>query len=329
MNRAPVETRARALNMLLEGMSMRATARVTGLSLTTIKRLLGYAGGNCIIFHDKYVVGLRPRHVQCDELWSFCYAKDEMRVKGRPHDWAGDLWTWIAIDEDTKMILAYHVGGRDTENAIEFMQDLGKRIVGKFKMSTDGYKPYIDAVLEAFSRKQVQHVRMIKELGIKEDRDGMKYAHMISGSLDDKGDYSEFGTSHVESHNLTIRMSNKRYSRLTNAFSRKAQSHLYQTALYVVWYNWIRPHSTLTKRNGGKPTTPAMAANKATRPFSLEDLVRVIDAANPPGPRGKYQPRTKRPEQVLVRPRPSGTPVQQNDEPGNDSTLVRVVRRDW
>ena len=325
MNRAPVEIRAQALNMLLEGASMRATARMTGMSLTTVKRLLRYAGANCILFHDKFVRGLRPRHVQCDELWSFCYSKIQ-KPKGRPHDMSGDLWTWIAIDEDTKMLLAYHVGGRGTDDAIEFMKDLSVRVEGKFKVSTDGHKPYVDAMWEAFSRKDVQHVRMVKDVhGGLDDRQTIMYKEMMPSSIDIT-DFSEFGTSHVESHNLTLRMSNRRYARRTSGHSKKAMNHLFQTAIYAVWYNWIRPHWTLTDKSG-TPTTPAMVANKAMRPFSLEDLVRVIDAANLPGPRGPYGPRKQRPEQVLVRPAP--VEVANGHQQGDDSMLVRVVRRDW
>ena len=323
MNRAPVETRAQALNMLLEGVSMRATARITGLSLTTVKRMLEYFGKSCLMFHERKVLNVQVRHVQCDELWSFCYAKNKRvkYIKGKPHDAVGDLWTWTAIDEDSKMLLSYWVGGRNSSDAYRFMADLQKRVTGKFKISTDGHIPYAWAIKEQFSSEQVTHVMMEKEYEIREG--GLRGAYKSTRPVLQMGhaeDFGEFSTSHVESHNLTIRMCNRRFARRTNAHSKKRENHLLQVSLYAVWYNWIRPHSTLTQRDGF-PVTPAMAAGLAVRPYTLEELVVAIDKANLPGPRGSYGPRKTKSKPKTVEQIPA-----KSNEARNGSVLVRTIR---
>ena len=270
---------------------MRSISRVVGVSLNTVTRLLIDAGEACAAFHDEAVQEVPARHIQCDEIWAFCYAKQ----KNAPHaagviDMAGDVWTWTGIESDTKLIVSWLVGGRDSSYALAFMDDLRSRLANRVQLSTDGHRAYLEAVEGAFGG-DVDYAQLVKLYGQPSESEQRRYspANCIGTRKVDvvgRPDMSELSTSYVERHNLTMRMSMRRYTRLTNAFSKKIENHCHAAALYAVWFNFCRPHKSL----GGD--TPAMATGLAERPYGVDWIVRLVDERAPqPGPRGPYKPR--------------------------------------
>jgi IS1 family transposase len=292
MNKLPLQTRVQILSMLVEGSSMRSISRVTGVSINTVTKLLEGAGAACAAYHDENVVGVKARLVQCDEIWSFLYAKNKNvpTAKAAP-DGAGDVWTWTALDTESKMILAYEVGDRSAATAIEFMDDLRRRIVNRVQLTTDGHKAYLEAVEGAFGA-DVDYAMLVKLYGEPTGQKGheRKYSPAeCTGALykriEGNPDLAFVSTSHVERHNLTMRMGMRRFTRLTNAFSKKLGNHLHMLSLYFVHYNFCRIHKTLK-------VSPAMAAGVSNTLRDVEWIVSLIDARAPkPGPRGPYKKR--------------------------------------
>ena len=287
--------RTQILHMLVEGMSMRAASRISGASITTVAKLQVDAGKVCAEHHDKHVKEVPARRVQADEIWSFCYAKE----KNAPYaeksiDKAGDVWTWTGIDADSKLIISWTVGGRDGSYALELMDDLRKRLANRVQLTTDGHKAYLEAVEGAFGGN-VDYARLIKLYGSPSEKEQRRYSqaecvgterHIVVGDPED----ADISTSYVERQNLTMRMSMRRFTRLTNAFSKKLENHCHSLALYFTYYNWIRAHSSL------KGQTPAQAAGLADRAYGLDWIVDLIDAkAGPPKKRGPYTPRNNSP----------------------------------
>ena len=278
--------------MLVEGSSMRSITRVAGVDINTVTKLLEDAGNACIAYHDRAVRGITARHIQCDEIWSFCYAKQRNAARARGIvDTAGDVWTWTALDSDTKLIVSWLVGGRDSGYALEFMDDLRERLEDRVQISTDGLKAYPPAVEEAFGA-DVDYAQVIKLYGQPEEvEEQRRYspAHCIGirkVQVSGNPNMDDLSTSYVERHNLTMRMSMRRFTRLTNAFSKKLRNHIYALALYFVWYNWIKPHGSLEGR------TPAMAAGLAEYPCDTDWIVGLIDQRAPaPTKRGPYRKR--------------------------------------
>jgi IS1 family transposase len=290
MNKLPLQTRVTILNMLVEGSSMRSISRITGVSINTVTKLLEDAGRACAAYHDATVRDVKACNVQCDEIWSFCYAKEKnvATAKVAP-DGAGDVWTWTAIERDTKMILAYEVGDRSAATAFEFMDDLRSRLATRVQLTTDGHKAYLEAVEGAFGM-DVDYAMLVKLYGEATGQKGheKKYSpaectgarkELISGNP-----VKELvSTSHVERQNLTMRMGMRRFTRLTNGFSKKLANHLHMLSLYFVHYNFVRLHKSLRM-------TPAMAAGVTETLHDMEWLVGIIDTAAPkPGPRGPYK----------------------------------------
>jgi IS1 family transposase len=292
MNKLPIEKRVQALNMLVEGSSMRSIERVVGVNINTVMKLLVDAGETCLAYHNEAVRDVHARHIQCDEIWSFCYSKQKNADRATGViDVAGDVWTWTGIDSDTKLIVSWLVGGRDAEYAIEFMDDLRGRLANRVQLSTDGYGAYLDAVEGAFGGS-IDYAQLIKVYGQPSDEDGRRYSpaqclsvrkREISGAPN----MAEVNTSYVERHNLTMRMSMRRFTRLTNAFSKKVQNHIYSVALYTVWFNFVRPHSSL------KGETPAQAAGLAAGRLTMRQLVDRIDSRAPKAKRGPYKTNKK------------------------------------
>ena len=273
MNRLPTQTRAQILHMLVEGSSMRATARVTGVSINTVSKLLVDAGGACAEYHDRYMKGVQAERIQCDEIWSFAYAKDKnVPVAKAAPDGAGSVWTWTAIDSDSKTIVSWLVGDRDSRAAYGFAIDLRQRVTGRPQITTDGLGVYRDAIRYAF-RGDVDFAQLIKFYGSSTDQrrysppvcTGMT-ARVRSGDPDPR----HISTSYVERHNLTMRMSMRRFTRLTNAFSKKVENHCHALALYFVYYNWCRRHKT-------HGMTPAQAAGLTEEAFGLEWIIDLIN----------------------------------------------------
>ncbi len=290
MNKLSLQTRITILNLLVEGSSMRSISRITGVSINTVTKLLEDAGKACAAYHDATVRNVKVAHVQCDEIWSFCYAKDKnvATAKAAPEG-AGDVWTWTAIDRDSKMILAFEVGDRSGATAIEFMDDLRARLATRVQLTTDGHKAYLEAVEGAFGG-DVDYAMLVKLYG---DATGTKGHERKYSPAECTGARKELisghpvkemvSTSHVERQNLTMRMGMRRFTRLTNGFSKKLENHLHMLSLYFVHYNFVRMHKTLRM-------TPAMAAGVTATLHDMTWLVGIIDAAVPaPKPRGPYK----------------------------------------
>jgi len=261
--------------MLVEGSSMRSITRVADVSINTVDRLLKDAGEACEAFHDATVRGVKAKRVQCDEIWAFCYAKQKNveTAKAAPEE-AGDLWTWTAIDADSKLIVSWLVGGRDAGYAHEFMQDVASRLANRVQLTTDGLKAYLEAIEGAFGA-DVDYAQLVKMYGETAHPPGRYSPAECTGArkerIEGNPDPKHVSTSYVERQNLTMRMSMRRFTRLTNAFSKKAANHIHMVALYTVFYNFVRQHKTVK-------CSPAMAAGITGKLWSMEDVVALIDA---------------------------------------------------
>lgn len=276
MNKLSSDDRARILHLLCEGQSIRAITRLTGASKNTVIKLLIDAGKACMAFHDASVVGVRARRIQVDEMWSFTYAKQKnvAAAKAAPAG-AGDTWTWTAIDADSKLIASYFVGGRDSEYAMMFMDDLRSRLANRFQITSDGHKAYLEAVEGAFGG-DVDYAMLVKIYGTAPESAKGRYspAECIGAKKErNEGspDLAHVSTSYVERNNRTIRMHNRRFTRLIDAFSKKVENHVYAVALHMMHYNFVRMHSTLRM-------SPAMAAGVATRLWEMSDIVALVEA---------------------------------------------------
>lgn len=293
MNKLPLSKRVQILSMLCEGSSMRSIARVADVSINTVAKLLVDAGRFCERFHNEKVQNVRSARVQCDEIWSFCYAKARNAAVAKGAlDHAGDVWTWTALDADSKLIVSWLVGGRDSDYALEFIDDLRGRLANRVQLTTDGHGAYLRAVDESFGI-DVDYAQLVKLYGAAPEGAQGRYspAQCVGArkmSVAGRPDPNHVSTSYVERSNLTMRMSMRRFTRLTNAFSKKLENHCHALALYFVWYNFVKMHKTLRM-------TPAMAAGIADRLWSMEDLALAIDDAAPkPSPRGPYKKREER-----------------------------------
>lgn len=291
MNKLPLEKRVQILSMLVEGVSMRSISRVADVSINTVTKLLVEAGQACGAYHFETVKNVAAKRVQCDEIWSFCYAKQKnvAAAKAAPMG-AGNVWTWTALDSDSKMILAWMVGDRSAQTANYFMDDLASRLAGRVQLTTDGHYVYLDAVGGAFGKADIDYAMLVKLYG--EDAAGAgperKYSPgecigtrtvVVAGDPDAKA----ISTSHVERQNLNIRMGLRRFTRLTNAFSKKIDMHVYALSLYFVFYNFVRTHKA-------HKLSPAMAAGVTERLWNMDDIVGLIDARAPKaGRRGPYR----------------------------------------
>ena len=279
MNKLPLKSRSLILNMLCEGQSMRATARLADVSFNTVAKLLIDAGKVCADLHDELVQGVTASRVQCDEVWSFTYAKQKnvAKAKAAP-DEAGDTWTWTALDADTKLIVSSMVGGRDAEYANAFMDDVASRLANRVQMTTDGHKAYLEAVEGSFGA-DIDYAQLIKVYGNAPETLKGRYSPadctgIVKRTVEGQPDEKHISTSFVERQNLTMRMQMRRFTRLTNAFSKKFENHMHMVALYTVWYNFIRIHKTLR-------VTPAMEAGLSETVWDMEDLVRIMDERAP------------------------------------------------
>ncbi len=287
MNKLSAETRAKILHLLCEGSSLRAVTRITGVSINTVTKLLVDAGKACTAFQDQAFRNLSCNRIQCDEIWSFVYSKAK-NVPAEKLGNAGDVWTWTAIDADTKLVMSWMIGNRDAGSAKEFMQDLSSRLANRVQLTTDGHKAYLKAVSSAFGN-EIDYAMLVKIYG--EDVSGQKRyspADVIGTKVETisgKPVESEINTSYVERQNLTMRMHMRRFTRLTNAFSKKVENHAYSVALHFMYYNFVRIHKTLK-------VTPAMAAGVSDKLWEISDIVALMDAAeSAPAKRGPYKKR--------------------------------------
>jgi IS1 family transposase len=274
MNRLSTTQRVSVVKALVEGCSIRSTVRMTGVSKNTISKLLLQLGAACTRYQDATLRNLPCRRLQCDEIWSFVGGKDKNLTDEQKHGGLGSIWTWTAIDADTKLIASWLVGSRDADSAYEFMIDVASRLRSRVQLTTDGHKPYLQAVEAAF-HADVDYATLQKIYGA--DQGGEKRyspavclgcdVKEISGSPDPK----HISTSYVERQNLTMRMSMRRFTRLTNAFSKKVENHAAAIALYFMWHNFGRVHQKLR-------VTPAMEAGIADHVWSVEEIVQLLDA---------------------------------------------------
>lgn len=291
MNKLPLQKRVQIINLLVEGNSLRSCSRIADVSINTVTKLLVDVGAACQKFHDEKVVGIRSERIQADEIWSFIYAKDKNATQEQKKEGAGDAWTWTAIDADSKLIVSWYVGDRSFISAREFMQDVASRLSNRVQLTTDGHKAYLNAVDDAFDG-QIDYAQLIKIYGNPEGNGNEKrYSpaectgtekYVVSGQPQEKF----ISTSYVERQNLTMRMHMRRFTRLTNAFSKKLENHSYAIALHFVYYNFVKIHKSLR-------VPPAMQAGLIKRLMTIEDIVRMSEEDTEPKKRGSYKKKDK------------------------------------
>ena len=271
MNRLSTAERVKVISVLVEGNSLRATSRITGVARMTVEKLLRDLGTVCAAHHDATVRGLNSQRIQCDEIWSFVGAKAKNVPERRRGEW-GDIWTWTAIDADSKFVVSWLVGGRDANYATTFMRDVASRLVNRVQLTTDGHKPYLMAVDDAFGAN-VDYAQLVKVYGEAPDAEkryspakciGTKRSR-ITGDPDPK----HVSTSYVERQNLTMRMHMRRFTRLTNGHSKKVEMHEHNVALHFTYYNFCKIHETLR-------ATPAMVAGISDHVWDLWELVALL-----------------------------------------------------
>jgi IS1 family transposase len=291
MNKLPLAKRVLILNMLVEGSSLRSISRVADVSINTVTKLLVDAGEACLALHDETVRGVKASRIQCDEIWSFNYCKQRTlpEAKAAPID-AGDVWTWTVLDADTKLIVTYAVGDRSINTARPFVEDLCARLSNRVQITADGHRAYVEAIKGAFGA-DVDFAQLIKLYGPTPAPPGRYSPAQCIGarkkSVTGKPDEAHVSTSYVERSNLTIRMANRRFTRLTNGFSKKIDNHLYALALFFAHYNFCRQHKSL------KGISPTMAAGVTGTLWSMEMIAERIEANRPqPGKRGPYRKRS-------------------------------------
>jgi IS1 family transposase len=274
MNRLTNEKRTEVIKCLCEGLAIRATVRMTGVAKNTIVKLLQEIGEACNTFQDKTLRNLKCERVQCDEIWSFCYAKDKNVPREKRGTFGfGDVWTWTALCADTKLIVSWRVGNRDAETACEFTEDLSSRLANRVQLTTDGHKVYYAAVEQAFG-SNVDYAMLVKLYGSGRDTEATyspaKIMSCRAVAISGRPNPDHISTSYVERSNLTMRMSMRRFARLTNAFSKKVENHVAALSLYFMYYNFCRVHQTLR-------VTPAMEAGISDHVWGVEEIVALLE----------------------------------------------------
>lgn len=274
MNKLSLATRCQILSMLCEGSSMRSISRVCDVSINTVSKLLVDAGNVAASFHHENVRNVTTKNLQCDEIWSFNYtkARNLKNAKAAPEG-SGDVWTWTGLDADSKLIVSWFVGDRGHREAVEFLSDVRARLANKVQLTTDGHRAYLSAVRQIDF--DADYAILMKIYGPSAATAGRYSPPAIVGVetrvIQGDPDPAKINTSYVERQNLTMRMSMRRFTRLTNAFSKKFENHCHALALYFFWYNWVRTHKTVRM-------TPAMAAGIASSPMEMRDVCEMIDA---------------------------------------------------
>ena len=278
MNRLPIEKRCKIIHLLVEGNSLSSTARIMDVSFNTVMKLFIEVGKACIRFHNQHVKNIKSQRVQLDEVWSFVHCKK----KNAPEESVGigDIWTFVGMDSDTKLILSWLVGTRNMDTACYFVNDVVARLEGRVQISTDGYKPYIKAIDNVLDDGvQIDYGQLVKIYGKPgydnhEDNENKKGNYKYAGSRKDtifgEPNHKFTSTSNVERQNLTMRMGMRRLTRKTNAFSKKLENHFYAHAIHYVHYNFIRIHKTLC-------ITPAMQAGLMKKPMTIQDILLIAD----------------------------------------------------
>ncbi len=274
MNKLPIEKRAQILSCLVEGNSLRSTSRMADVSINTVTKLLIDAGQACSEYQNKILCDLPCKRIQVDEIWAFCYAKQKnVATAKNAVEGAGDIWTWTAICADTKLIPSWTVGDRDSETAKLFIDDLASRLKNKVQLTSDGHKTYIEAIENSFGAN-IDYAMLVKIYGeaanVEKRYTPAEYVGTTKKVVTGNPDTSKVSTSYVERQNLTMRMGMRRFTRLTNAFSKKAENHGHAIALHFMYYNFGRIHKTLR-------VTPAMEAGVADHVWSLQEIAALAD----------------------------------------------------
>lgn len=274
MNRLDAAQRIAIISALVEGNSLRAVSRMTGRSKNTIVKLLVEVGTACAMYQDQAFRNLKLKRIQCDEIWSFCYAKDKNVPADKKGEFGyGSVWTWTAIDAETKLVPCWMVGPRDAAAATEFMQDLAGRLANRVQLTTDGHKAYLSAVEDAFGNN-IDYAMLVKIYGESIEPEKRYSPAECMGcqkqEITGKPDPKHISTSYVERQNLTMRMHMRRFTRLTNGFSKKIENHIAAISLHFFYYNFVRTHQTLRM-------TPAMAAGVCASPMEMGDIVRILE----------------------------------------------------
>lgn len=275
MNKLSLSKRVQIINLLVEGMSLRATSRIADVSINTVTKLLVDVGKVCMDLHDSIVHHVTSKRVQCDEIWSFVYSKAKNTPESQKGAGIGDVWTWVGIDADTRLVISWYVGNRDAYSGYEFMKDVRIRLKSRVQLTTDGLKVYLDAVPDAFGSR-IDYAQLVKIYGRDSEDDEtesedarMRYKGAERRTILGSPKPEHIHTSYVERQNLTMRMHMRRFTRKTNAFSKKIENHCHAIALHFIFYNFVRIHKTLR-------VTPAMEAGLTKEPMNLEDLARML-----------------------------------------------------
>jgi IS1 family transposase len=272
MNKLSRERQAGVIAALVEGNSIRATERITGVAKHTILKLIKDVGSACADYQDRTFRNLKCKRIQCDEIWQFCYAKEKNVPADKKGEFGyGDVWTWVAIDADTKLVPSFMLGNRDAQSATMFIDDLKERLANRIQLTTDGLKAYLEAVEGAFGC-EVDYAMLIKLYGANQEEVRYSPAECIGCEtkiIQGKPDRKHVSTSYVERQNLTMRMSMRRFTRLTNGFSKKIENHAYSVAIHYMHYNFCRIHKTLR-------VTPAMEAGITEHAWTIEEMLVAL-----------------------------------------------------
>jgi IS1 family transposase len=273
MNKLSTQKRVQIVSVLVEGMAINAIVRATGIAKNTVLKLLADLGNACAIYQYNTFRNLKCKRLELDEIWSFCFAKqknvpaDKQGVFGY-----GDVYTWVTIDAETKLVPSWYVGRRDAQSAMEFVKDLASRLANRVQITTDGHKPYLNAIEEAFG-SEVDYAMLVKLYGPAPDEIRYSPSQFVASKKErivGNPDQDLVSTSYVERQNLTMRMSMRRFTRLTNGHSKKIENHIHAIALHYMFYNFARIHSSLR-------CSPAMAAGVSKKLWSIEDIVALLD----------------------------------------------------
>jgi IS1 family transposase len=274
MNKLQTEKRAQILNCLVEGNSIRATARLTGAAINTVVKMLCDAGRAFSLYQDEVMRNLKCKRIQCDEIWAFIGCKEKNVTPEKKAKGQGDVWTWAAIDPDTKLVPCWYIGTRDGGAAYHFIHDLAARLASRVQLTTDGHKAYLNAVEDAFGA-DIDYAMLVKIYGAAPEGGEVRYSPAQcmgakKAAITGQPDFAHVSTSIVERQNLTMRMSMRRFTRLTNGFSKKIENHEHSVALHFMHYNFCRIHKTLR-------VTPAMEAGVTDHVFELSELIEILE----------------------------------------------------
>lgn len=283
MNKLSNEKRVQIVKSLVEGNSLRSISRMVGVSINTVTKLLENVGAACLTYQDEHLVNLHLNKIQCDEIWSFVYAKEKNVPEEHQGEFGyGDVWTWTAIDAETKLVPCWMVGKRNADDALMFIQDLESRLANRVQLTTDGHKAYLEAIDMAFGG-EVDYAMLIKLYG---NPNGTSAERRYSSgdcvgtkkkAIIGKPNADDVSTSYVERQNLTMRMSMRRFTRLTNGFSKKVENHVYALALHFMYYNFARPHKSLATPYF---RSPAMAADISDHIWKVEEIIDLLDESD-------------------------------------------------